>query len=82
MKVKEAEKKAPGGLAIDPKKQIFVSKINMENSPRAGNKDAAEEGVNTEGHLKNLRAKVVAWLRQLILNVGGKSTRKKEADAP
>ena len=34
------------------------------------------------GHLKNLRAKVVAWLRQLILNVGGKSTRKKEADAP
>lgn len=57
MKVKEAEKKAPGGLAIDPKKQIFVSKINMENSPRAGNKDAAEEGVNTEGHLKNLRKK-------------------------
>lgn len=57
IKVKEAEKKAPSGVPVDPKKQIFISKLNLDPTPRKSGKDGVEEPPMHEGHLKNLRKK-------------------------
>lgn len=41
---------------VDPKKQIYISKIDYEKSPKIVNK-SGDEIVMTHGHIKNLRKK-------------------------
>ena len=45
---------------VDPKKQIYISKIDYENSPKIVNK-SGEEIIMTHGHIKNLRKKRLLW---------------------
>ena len=57
MAVKEAEKKAPNGVTVDPKKQIFLSKFDINSTPRVVGPDGVEEPMPTEAQVKNLRKK-------------------------
>ena len=66
IKEKEEEGNLPEGIQstlelstlilVDPKKQIFISKIDYAKSPRLMNKEG-DEIVATHGHIKNLRKK-------------------------
>lgn len=57
IKIKEEEKKAPEGIVVDPKKQIFISKHVIDQSSKANNKKGSDEPITTEGHIKHLRKK-------------------------